>query len=174
MYDPRQKQHRLLRLTPNANVVPCLLLTFPIIVHHPILRSVVVRCLCPPTLPLSSTTTVICRCHLCHSHHHHSTISAVSCRPLSSFPSIVCRLILQAVIIRRQHHPPPSTSAITVIVCRHHLQLLQPSSPLCCRWRCSPPSSLPRCIPPPDLACLCCPPPQPLFAPVIIVRRRHL
>ena len=78
--------------------------------------------------------------------------------PHSSFPVIVRRPILQAIVIRRRRHPPPSSSAVAVIVRRRGLPPSQPSSPLSCLRRLLPPSSLPHCSPPPNLACLHRPP----------------
>jgi hypothetical protein len=123
----------------------------------PSLSATVVRHHRPSPSLLSSAATVFrCR-HLCCSHHHQSPVSTISCRLLSSFPVIVRRLILQAVVIRCRCRPPPSSSAVTVVVCRHGLPPLQPSSPLSCLRRLSPPSSLPHCRPPANLTCLCHP-----------------
>ncbi len=74
--------------------------------------------------------------------------------PLSSFPVIVRRPILQAIIIRRRRHPPPPLSAVAIIVRRRGLSPSQPSSPLSYLQRLLSPSSLPHCSPPPNLACL--------------------
>jgi hypothetical protein len=171
MYDPHQKQHRLSRLMPNALVVCHPLLTFPTIVCRPILHAVIIRCRCLPPLPLSSAAAVFHCHHLCCSHHHHSTVSAVSCRPISSFPIIVRRPILQAIVIRHRCHPPSLSSAVSVVVCHRHLPPLQPSLPLHCIWHHLPLLSLPHCSPPPNLACLCCPPPQSSSAPVVVCHR---
>jgi hypothetical protein len=93
----------------------------------------------PPPL-LSSSTTTVFRCrYLCRSHHRQSAVSAISCRQLLSFPVIVRRPILQAVIICHRHHPPPLSSAVTVVVCRCGLPPLQPSWPLNCLWHLLPP-----------------------------------
>jgi hypothetical protein len=93
-------------------------------------------CSLPPNLasrhrppPLSSAAVVIRRCR-CHcpppslstaanilppqpSLPHH--VSAISCRPLLSFPFVVCRPILHAVVIRRclwSPLPPLSPAAV--------------------------------------------------------------
>jgi hypothetical protein len=72
-----------------------------------------------PPLSLLLSAAAIYRCrHLCHSHHRHSAVSAVSHPPLLSFPVIVRRPISQAVIIRRRPRTPPSSYA-TVVVRRH-------------------------------------------------------
>jgi hypothetical protein len=139
-------------LTRNAVVVRRPLPTFPVVVRRPISRAIVVRCLRPPP---SSAAIAVFRCrHLRRSHHCHSAVSAVSRHPLSSFPIIVRRTISGAVVIRRRRRPPPSSSAVAVVVRRCGLPPSQPSSPLSCLWRLSPPSSLPHCSPPPDFACL--------------------
>ncbi len=143
----------------NAIVVRRPLPTFPVVVRRSILRAIVIRCRRPP--PLSAAIAVFrCR-HLCRSHHRHSAVSTVSRCPLSSFPFtvIVCRPISRAVVIRRRPRPPPSLSAVAVVGRRRGLPPSQPSSPLSCLRRLSPPSSLPHCSPPPNLACLLCPPP---------------
>ena len=147
-------------LTLNAVVVRSPLPTFPVKVRRPISRAVVVRCRRPPPSLLSSTAAVFrCR-HLRRSHHRHSAVSAVAHRPLSSFPVIVRRPISRVVIICRRRRPPPSSSSAVAVVVRHRgLPPSQPSSPLSCLRRLSPPSSLPHCSPPPDLACFRRPPP---------------
>ncbi len=86
------------------------LLSVPFVVRCPILHAVVVRCCHCPPLPWSSATPVFRR----RSHYHHSAVSAVSHRPLSSFPIAVCHPITCVVIIRHHCHPPPSLSAVAV------------------------------------------------------------
>ncbi len=147
----------------NAVVVLRPLPTFPVLVRQPILRAIVVRC-CRP-LPSSATIAVVVRCR---------------CLPLQpSLPQpssplcFLCHLLpptlvlpphslppnLASLIIRCHHRPPPLSSGIAVIVCRRGLPSSQPSLPLSCFQRLSSPSSLPHCSPPPELACLHCPPP---------------
>ncbi len=85
-------------------------------------------------LPLSSAAVVVCRCrcHLlpqflstaaifCRSRHHrHSAVSTFSCHPLLSFPIVVHRQILHAVVFRCYHCPPlPSSSAAAIF--HHHM-----------------------------------------------------
>ncbi len=116
---------------PNAVVVCRPLSSFPLVVcclisracrHHPsplLSAAVVIRhwCHCPLS-PLLSAAAIIRRC----SHHCHSTVSTFSCRPLLSFPIVVQRPILHAVIVRRYCCPPlPSSSAATIFHRhRHH------------------------------------------------------
>jgi hypothetical protein len=52
----------------------------------------------------------------------------VVCRPLSSFPLVVRRLILHAIIICCLHCPPLSLSAVAVVVHRRHRCPPPPSS----------------------------------------------
>ncbi len=85
-------------------------LSIPFVVCCPILHAVVVcRCRCPP-LPSSSHAAVFRR----QSHHHHSAVSAISHRPLSTFPMAVHNPIPRVVIVRHRHYPPPSSSAVAI------------------------------------------------------------
>ncbi len=105
------------------------------------------------------------------------TLNAVVVRsPLPTFPVVVRRPILRAVVIRCRRLPP-SSAAIAVVIHRHCLplppSLPQPSSPLRCLCRRSPPALvLPRHSPPPNLASRHHLPPL-LSATVVVVRRRH-
>jgi hypothetical protein len=79
-------------------------------------------------------------------------------RPLLTFPVVVCRPILCAVVLCCCR-PPPSSTTIAFVVCRCCLLLLpslpQPSSPLRCLCHLLPPALvLPRHSPPPNLASL--------------------
>ena len=86
------------------------LLSFPIVVHRPISHAIIFcRYRCPP-LPSLFAAPVF---H-CHSHHHHSAVSAISHCPLSSFPIAVRRPISRVVVIRQRHHPPPSSSTVAI------------------------------------------------------------
>ncbi len=115
--------------------------SFPVIVRRPILRAVVICHGCHPPLPLlSAAAATFPPC----SHHCHFAVSAVSCCPLSSFPTVVCRPISHAVIVCHRCCPPPLSSTVTVVIRRCHLPLPQPSSPLhrlhctsCHCWHCS-------------------------------------
>ncbi len=96
--------------------------------------------------------------------------------PLPTFPVVVRRPILRAVIVRCRRSPP-SSATIAVVVRRRCLPLPpsspQPSSPLRCLLHRSPPDLvLPRHSPPPDLASRHHLPP-PSSATVVIVRRRR-
>jgi hypothetical protein len=86
------------------------LLSVSFIVRHPILHAVVIRCCRCPPLPSLSAAAVI----PCCSHHHHSAVSAVSHRPLLSFPIALCRSIMRVVDVRHHCHPPPLSSAVAV------------------------------------------------------------
>jgi hypothetical protein len=46
-----------------------------------------------------STASIFCR----HSHHHHFAVSAFSCCLLLSFPAVVRRLVLNAVVFLCYH-----------------------------------------------------------------------
>jgi hypothetical protein len=88
----------------------CPLLSFPFVVCRLILHAVVVcHCRCPP-LPSSSTVAIFHRC----SHHHHSAVSAVSHRLLSSFPIAVRRPVTHVVVVRHRCHLPPSLFAVAI------------------------------------------------------------
>ncbi len=159
-YDPRgRKQHCLLRplcLMPSLFAARSLPSPSQSAARSRVPSSsaaVVHRRRPPLSLLLSAAAVYPCR-HLRRSHHRHTAVSAVSCRPLSSFPVIVRRPISRAVDIRRCRHPPLSSSAVAVVVRRRGLQQSQPSLPLSCLRRLSPLSSLPHCSPSPDLACL--------------------
>ncbi len=90
--------------------ISCHLLLSILVVCRPILHAVVVcRCRCPPLL--SSTAAAVFRCR---SHLHHSAVSAISHRPLSSFPIAVRRPITPVIVVRHHPHPPPSSSAVAV------------------------------------------------------------
>jgi hypothetical protein len=86
------------------------LLSFPVVVRRPILHDVFFRRYCCPPLLSLSTAAVF---H-CHSHHHHSAVSAVSHRPLLSFSIAVRRPILHVVVVCQRHHPLPLSSTIAV------------------------------------------------------------
>jgi hypothetical protein len=146
-----------------AVVVLCPLPTFPVVVRRPILRAVVVRCRCP--LPSSATIAVVIRRRCLplppslpqpssplRCLHH--LLPPALVLPRHSLPPD-----LASLIIRRRRRPPQLSSGIAVIVRRRGLPPLQPSSPLSCLRRLSSPLSLPHCSPPPELACLCRPPP---------------
>ncbi len=88
-----------------STIACCPLLSTPFVVPHQILHAVVVRhCHCLPSLSLSAAAVF---CH--RSHHHHSAVSALSHRPLSSFPITVRRPIMCVIVVRHpcRHHPPP-------------------------------------------------------------------
>ncbi len=53
------------------------------------------------------------------SHHRHSAVSAFSCRPLFSFPVLVCCPILHAVVFRSYHYLPLPSSSATAVFHRH-------------------------------------------------------
>jgi hypothetical protein len=89
--------------------------------------------------------------------------AVVVCRPLSSFPLVVCRLILRAVIVRRLCHQPLSLSAIAIVVVCGRRHPPPPSSAvaaviatLCLRHLPPPALVLPLRSSPPNLACRCC------------------
>jgi hypothetical protein len=160
---------------PNAVVVCCPLSSFALVVHRLILRAVVICRLCCPPLSLSTLAAIACSLHppqpppllsattvgirrtiFCrHSHHRHSAVSAVSCRPLLSFPIIVRCPILHAVVVLHCRCPPlPLLSATTVfhttaIITTHCLRHLSP-----------PALVLPHHSLPPNLTCRCCLPPS--------------
>jgi hypothetical protein len=103
-------------------------------------------------------------------------------RPLPTFPVLVRRPILHAVVVRCRR-PPPSSTTIAVVTRRRCLllppSLPQPSSPLCCLCHLLPPALvLPSHSRPPDLASLIirrrhCPPPL-SSGVAVIVHHRHL
>jgi hypothetical protein len=106
--------------------------------------------------------------------------AVVVCRPLSSFPLIVHRPILHAVVVRRICRPPLSSSAIAVVVvCRHHCPPPSSSASAAiiatpCLHRLLPPALvLPLCSLPPNLACHCRSPLS-LSAFTLVVRRSRL
>ncbi len=141
---------------PNA-IVCCLLLSFPIIVCHPILRAIVVRCCRLPPLPSLSAAAIFHR----RSHHCHSAVSAVTCRLLLSFPVVVRCPILRAIVICHGNCLPGLLSAVAAVVCCHRLPPLQPLLPLCCLRHLSPPTLVLPCrSPPPNLVCPHCLPPS--------------
>jgi hypothetical protein len=106
--------------------------------------------------------------------------AVVVLRLLPTFPVLVRRPILHAVVVRC-HRLLPSFATIAVVVRRRCLPLPpplpQPSSPLCCLHHLLPPALvLPRHSPPPDLASLIirrrhCPPP--LSSGVAVIFRRR-
>ncbi len=147
----------------NAVVVLRPLPTFPIVVRRPILRAVVVHCRRPPP---SSATIAVVVCRRC--------LPLPPSLPQPSSPlRCLCHLLppalvlprhslppnLASLVIRSRRLPSPVSSGVAVIVYRRGLPPSQPSSPLSCLRRLSSPSSLPHCSPPPELACLCLPPP---------------
>ncbi len=79
--------------------------------------------------------------------------AVVVCRPLPTSPVVVRRPISRAVVVRCRR-PPPSSAAIAVVVHRRCLPLPpsspQPSSPLRCLRRLSPPALVlpPHSLPP--------------------------
>jgi hypothetical protein len=81
------------------------LLSVHSVVRRPILHAIVARCCSCPPLPSSPTAAIFCR----HSHHHHSTVSAISHLPLLSFPITVRHPIMRVFV-----HPPQLLSAIAV------------------------------------------------------------
>jgi hypothetical protein len=102
--------------------------------------------------------------------------------PLPTFPVLVRRPILRAVVARC-HCPPPSSATIAVVVPRRCLplppSLPQPSSPLRCLRHLLPPTLVLPChSPPPNLASLIirrCHHPPPLSSGIaVVVRRRGL
>ncbi len=158
----------------NAVVVRCPFSSFPLIVHCPILRAVVVHCL--RCLPLSSSVIAIivvrhCQCPpppwsaaaavittLCLHRLLPSTLVHPLCSPP---PKHACRCL-----------PPLSLSAFVVVIRRRCLPPPQPSSPLRCLCCLSPPALvLPHSSPPPNHACCCHLPPL-LSVTVIVCRRR--
>ncbi len=106
------------------------------------------------------------------------TLNAVVVRsPLPTFPVVVRRPILHAIVVRCRR-PLPSSAAIAVVVHRRCLPLSpslpQPSSPLRCLRRRSPPALvLPRHSPPPDLASRHHLPPSSSATIVVVCRRRR-
>ncbi len=147
----------------NAVVVLRPLPTFPVLVRRPITRAIVVRCRRPP--PSSATIAVVVR---------RRCLPLPPSLPQPSSPLRCLRHLfppalvlprhspppdLASLIIRRRHRPPPLLSGVAVIVRCRSLPPSQPSSPLSCLRRLLSPSSLPHCSPPPELACLRCPPP---------------
>ncbi len=147
----------------NAVIVLRPLPTFPVLVHRPILRAVVVRCRRPP--PLSATIAVgVCRSCLPLPPSLPQPSSPLRCLRHLLPPALIFSRHsplpdLASLIIHRRHRPPPLSSGVAVIVRRRGLPPSQPSLPLSCLRRLSSPSSLPHCSPPPELVCLRCPPP---------------
>jgi hypothetical protein len=120
-----------------VSAVSCFpLLSLPVVVCCLILRAVIVS-LCRHCLPSSLSTAAIFR-HCIH--HCYSAVSAVSCRPLLSFPILVHHPILHAVIIHQHHCMPQLLSAVAVIVRHRHLPLPQTSLSLYHLHRLLPPS----------------------------------
>ncbi len=108
--------------------------------------------------------------------------AVVVLRPLPTFPVVVRRPILRAIVVRCRC-PPPSSATIAVVVRRRCLllppSLPQPSSPLRCLRHLLPPALVLSCHSPlPDLASLVIRRhrrPPPLSSGVaVIVRRRDL
>ncbi len=130
----------------NAVVVCRLLPTFPVVVRHPILRVIVIRCSHP--LPLSAAIAVVV---------HRRCLPLLPSLPQPSLPlCCLCRLLLPTLVLPRhslplnlasRHHPPPSSSANAIVVPRCGLPPLQLSLPLSCLRHLSPPLSLPHCSP---------------------------
>ncbi len=86
------------------------LFSFPVVVRRLILHAVVFCRYCFPPLLSLSAAAVFHR----HSHHHHSAVSAVSHRPLLSFPIAVFCPILRVLVVRHRRHPPLLLSAVAV------------------------------------------------------------
>ncbi len=106
-HDPPSQPSSPLRVSAVSCRPP---LSISFLVCHPILHAVVIHhCHCPP-LPLSSATAVFHR----RNHHHHSAVSAVSYRPLLSFPIAFRHLITLVVIICHSCYSPPLLSAIAI------------------------------------------------------------
>jgi hypothetical protein len=129
----------------SAAVVVCYCRRLPLPLLSFAIAVVVVRCRCCPLRPSSASAAIIatpCLCRLLP--------PALVC-PLHSLPpNLACHCC-----------PPLSLSAFAVIVRRRRLPPPQPSSPLCCLRRLSPPGLvLPHCSPPLNHACRHCPPPS--------------
>ncbi len=100
----------------------------------------------------------------------------VVCRPPSSFPLVVCRLISCAVVICRLHRPPLSSSAIAVVAYRRHPHPPPPCSAAAAiiTTLLSPPSLTALSSPSPLQSAAqsaCCRRPPPSSSATAIVRR---
>ncbi len=122
------------------------------------------RCCCPPLpLLLSAVTVVVVR------RRHFPLLPSSASTAVIATPCLRC--LLPPTLVRPLCSPLPnflcccrpllSLSAFAVIVHRRHLPLPQPSSPLRCLHRLSPPAIVfPHCSLLPNHACCCCPPPS--------------
>jgi hypothetical protein len=70
---------------------------------------------CCPLPPSLSTAAIFRR----HSHHCHSAVSAFSRRPLLSFPIVVRRLVLHAIVFCHYRCPPLPSSSAAAVFHRH-------------------------------------------------------
>ncbi len=144
----------------------------------------------------SSSPTVMVRRRLCCHLPSPMLLSAITvvvvcrrCRPLplsSAFAAVIATLclchLLPPALVRPLCSPPLNLAcrcclllsiyAFTIVVRRRHLPPPQPSSPLRCLRRLSPPALiLPHLSPLPNHAC-CCHPPLPSSATVVVHRHR--
>jgi hypothetical protein len=121
-------------LLSNAVVVRRPLSSFPLVVHRPILRTVVVRRLHP--LPLLSSTVavvVVCR-HRCPPPPSSAVAAVIAtlclCLQCLLPPALVLPLCSLRPNLACCCCPPLSLSAFAVVVCHQLLPPPQPSSPL--------------------------------------------
>jgi hypothetical protein len=94
----------------------------------------------------------------------------IICRPLFSFPIIVHRPILRAIVVCCHHYPPPLSSATAIVVhCRSPFLLPLLSAALVIRrHHCSPPLPSSAAV---VICCHCCLPPL-LSAVVVVIHSR--
>jgi hypothetical protein len=156
-------------LLSNPVVVCRPLSSFLLIVRCPILRAVIVRRLCHPPL-LSSTVAVVIvrrRQRLPPPSSASAAITATPCLCCLLPPALVLPLCSLPLNLACCCRPPLLLSAFAIVVRRSHLPLPQPSSPLRCLRRLSPPALvLPHSSPPPNHACHCRPPPSSSAVPI--------
>ncbi len=146
--------------------------SFPLVVRCPILHAIIVRCLRHPPLS-SSGVAVVVVCRRWRPPPPWSAAAAVITTPClrrllppalvhpicSLPPNLPCRCRL-----------PLSLSAFAVVVSRRRLPPPQPSSPLLCLRRISPPTLvLPHCSLSPNHACRHHPPP--MSSATVVVHR---
>ncbi len=149
---------------PNAIVVCCPLLSFPVVVRCPNLHAIIVRHCCSLP-PLLSTFAIVRHCRYPLQPQPSSPLCCLCCL---SPPALILPCQWPSPHLTCHHCPPQSLSTFAVIIRHRRLPLAQPSSPLHCLSHLSQSAlALPCCSPLPNLACHHHLPP--LLSPIIVV-----
>jgi hypothetical protein len=138
----------IISLLSNAVFVCCSLSSSPLVVRHPISCAVVICHLCRPLLLSSTIAIVIIRHRRCSPLPSSAAAAVIATQCLCHLlpPVLVLTLCSLPPNLTCRCHPLLLLSAFAVVVCCCHLPLPQPSSPLCCLRRLSPPALvLPHC-----------------------------